>query len=60
VGAAMFTGRLLTSQLYEVRATDPATYAAVAGALALTGFAACLIPAWRAMRVNPIFALRNE
>jgi len=60
VGAAMLTARLLASQLFEVRATDPVTYAAVAGALALTGFAACLVPAWRAMRVDPIMVLRNE
>jgi putative ABC transport system permease protein len=60
VGAAMLAGRLLATQLFEIRPTDPATYAAVAGALALTGFAACLVPAWRAMRVDPIVALRNE
>jgi putative ABC transport system permease protein len=60
VGAAMLAGRLLATQLFEVRSTDPVTYAAVAGALALTGFLACLVPAWRAMRVNPIIALRNE
>jgi putative ABC transport system permease protein len=60
VAAAMLAGRLLATQLFEVRATDPATYAAVATALAITGFMACLVPAWRAMRVDPIIALRNE
>ena len=60
VGAAMLAGRLLATQLFEVRPTDPVTYATVAGALALTGFAACLVPAWRAKRVDPIVALRNE
>jgi predicted exporter len=34
-------------------------YAAVAGALALTGFVACLVRAWRAMRADPIVALRR-
>jgi putative ABC transport system permease protein len=53
-------GRLLASQLFEVQATDPATYASVAAALAVTGFAACLVPAFRAMRVDPIVALRSE
>jgi putative ABC transport system permease protein len=60
IGAAMLAGRLLATQLFEVRPTDPVTYAVVAGALALTGFVACLVPAWRAMRVDPIIALRNE
>jgi predicted permease len=60
IGAAMLAGRLLATQLFEVRPTDPVTYAAVAGALALTGLVACLVPAWRAMRVDPIIALRNE
>ncbi len=53
-------GRLLSTQLFEVRATDPATYAAVTAALALTGFVACVVPALRAMRVDPVIALRNE
>jgi putative ABC transport system permease protein len=59
-GIALAAGRLLASQLFEVRATDPATFAAVATALALTGFAACLIPALRATRVDPMVALRSE
>ena len=59
-GVAMLAGRLLATQLFEVRPTDPVTYAVVAGALALTGFVACLVPAWRAMRVDPIIALRHE
>lgn len=58
--AAFASGRLLESQLFEVRATDPATYAAVAFALTLTGFAACFVPALRALRVDPIVALRTE
>jgi predicted permease len=58
--AAFACGRLLESQLFEVRATDPSIYAGVAFALTLTGLAACLVPALRALRVDPIVALRTE
>jgi putative ABC transport system permease protein len=57
---AFSAGRLLASQLFEVQASDPVTYAAVATTLALTGLAACVVPALRAMRVDPIVALRND
>jgi putative ABC transport system permease protein len=60
IAVAFAAGRLLATQLFEVKATDPATYAAVAAALAITGFAACVVPALRAMRVDPIVALRND
>jgi putative ABC transport system permease protein len=59
-GPALGTGRYLASQLFEVRTTDPATYLAVAGGLLTTGLVACAIPALRAMRVDPLTALRNE
>jgi putative ABC transport system permease protein len=60
VGAALGTGRYLASQLFEVKPTDPATYAVVAGVLLATAMLACAIPALRAMRVDPLVALRNE
>jgi putative ABC transport system permease protein len=60
VAAALGTGRYLASQLFEVKPTDPATYAAVAGVLLATAMLACAIPALRAMRVDPLVALRNE
>jgi putative ABC transport system permease protein len=52
--------RLLASLLFEVRGSDPITYAAVA--LLLTGVAllACYFPARRAMRADPMIALRHE
>ena len=59
-GAALGTGRYLASQLFEVQPADPTTYAAVAGGLLTTGLVACAIPALRAMRVDPLTALRNE
>jgi ABC-type antimicrobial peptide transport system permease subunit len=60
IGAALATGRLLAVQLFEIKTTDPVTLAAVALTLLATGLAASIIPAWRAMRVDPLVALRNE
>ena len=53
-------GRLLTSQLYEVSAHNPTLLAATTFLLGAIALAACLIPARRATRVNPIVALRYE
>jgi len=60
VAGAAGANRLLAAQLFDVRPTDPGTYAAVAVGLLLTGLAACAVPALRAMRVDPLVALRNE
>jgi putative ABC transport system permease protein len=59
-GAALGTGRMLATQLFEVKTADPVTLSVVALVLLATGLMACLIPAWRAMRVDPLVALRNE
>jgi ABC-type antimicrobial peptide transport system permease subunit len=60
LAAAFFLGRLLTAQLYEVSATNPLFLAGTAALLAVVGLVACLIPARRAMAINPIEALRAE
>ena len=57
---AGFASRVLSSLLYDVPARDPATFAGVAIALALVALAACVAPALRASKVDPIVALRCE
>jgi predicted permease len=60
VAAALALGRLITAQLYEVSAHNPALLAATSATLAVVALLACLIPARRASLVNPIEALRTE
>ena len=51
---------LMSEMLYGVSATDPATFAVIAALLTAVALAACLAPAWRATRVDPITALRQD
>jgi putative ABC transport system permease protein len=51
--------RLISSILYETAPLDPAVFAAVAGTLLLVAVIACVLPAWRASRLDPVQALRT-
>jgi predicted permease len=51
---------LIQSMLYGTQPLDPAIFAAVAATLLLTAALACLVPAWRASRIDPMQALRTE
>jgi putative ABC transport system permease protein len=59
VGALLLT-RLMKSLLYGVASADPATYSVVAALLVIVALAASYVPALRAMRVDPVVALRHE
>jgi putative ABC transport system permease protein len=60
LAGALALTRVIASQLYAVRATDPATFAAVAVLLAAVAAVATLLPALRATRVDPVVALRED
>ncbi|NCT66402.1 MAG: ABC transporter permease [Rhodanobacteraceae bacterium] len=57
---ALALGHLIGSQLYGVGSADPRVLGGVVLVLGAVALAACLIPSWRALRVSPIEALRDE
>jgi putative ABC transport system permease protein len=57
--AALLSSVALQRLVFGVSASDPATLAAVGGTLAAVALVACLVPAWRATRIDPAVALRD-
>jgi predicted permease len=60
LAGALAATRFITSLLYNVSPSDPATFAAIAVLLALVALMACYFPARRAIKINPLEALRYE
>ena len=60
LGGAIAMGRVLQSQLYDVRATDPRLLMTASAVLVLVAAAACVLPARRASRVSPVVALTDQ
>ena len=59
IGSVMLT-RFLETMLFDIKPTDPITFGALTTLLAAVALLACLIPARRASRVDPLVALRHE
>ena len=60
IGGALALTRVLAASLYGVKATDPVTFYAVPVLILAVSAAACLVPAWKATRIDPAVALRDE
>jgi ABC-type antimicrobial peptide transport system permease subunit len=60
LAASLEVGRLMRDLLYEIKPLDPAVFAAVAATLLAVAAFACIVPAWRASRLDPMQALRAE
>jgi len=60
IAAALALGRVVSSLIYGVRATDVATFVTVSLILLAVGFVASMLPAYRATQVDPLKTLRDE
>ena len=60
IGGAYLVSRMIQQTLFEVNATDPLIYFGVSAVLLLVAECASWLPAWRATRIDPLIAMRNE
>ena len=59
-GLAVAASRALSQLLFEVQPLDPSSFTSAVVLLGLVAVGACLLPAWRASRVDPAYALRSD
>jgi putative ABC transport system permease protein len=60
IAASLAVTRLIGSVLYGTSPLDPGVFVSVIATLLISATGACLVPAWRAARINPMSALRAE
>lgn len=60
IAGALGAGRVVEGMLFQVSATDPGTYAGMTGFFVVVALGACILPAWRALKVDPVEAFRVE
>jgi ABC-type antimicrobial peptide transport system permease subunit len=60
LAAAFASTRLLTSMLFQIKPTDPLVYLSVVTLLGAVALVASYIPAWRASKIDPLTAIREE
>jgi putative ABC transport system permease protein len=60
IAGSVAATRLVEGMLFQVSTTDPTTYVGVTGFFLVLALGACVIPAWRALRVDPVEAFRTE
>jgi len=60
IGAALLLTRLMGDLLYKTNPRDPESFAAAFAVMTIAALLACLVPAWRATRTDPVTALRDS
>jgi putative ABC transport system permease protein len=60
LAGALGVTRFIQQQLFGIQPTDPATFAAVGLLFVVIGTVACLVPGWRAVRIDPMRTLQSE